>query len=66
MRGHFDFNKHLTNIEKLQDSGCDLCEEHIYSADHYVCQCPVFLQDINVLILVIFHVNFSALRPLNS
>ncbi len=43
MTGHFDFNKHLTNIGKKQDPGCDLCGEHIDSADHYLCQCPAYI-----------------------
>lgn len=41
MTGHFDFNKHLTTI--AQDSGCELCGEHIDSADHYFCRCPAFI-----------------------
>lgn len=43
MTGHFDFNKHLTNIGKRHDPGCDLCGKHIDSADHYHCQCPAFI-----------------------
>lgn len=43
MTGHFDFNKHLTNIGKRQDTGCDLCGERIDSADHYLCLCPAFI-----------------------
>ena len=44
MTGHFDFNKHLTNIGKRSDPGCDVCGAHIDSADHYLCQCPAFIQ----------------------
>lgn len=44
MTGHFDFNKHLTNIGKRSDPGCDLCGAHIDSADHYLCQCPALIQ----------------------
>ncbi len=43
MTGHFDFNKHLTIIGKRHDPGCDLCGEHMDSADHYLCHCPAFI-----------------------
>ncbi len=43
MTGHFDFNKHLTNLGKRQDPGCDLCGGSIDSADHYLCRCPAFI-----------------------
>lgn len=43
MTGHFDFNKHLANIGKRQDSGCDYCGERIDSSDHFLCHCPAFI-----------------------
>lgn len=41
--GHFDFNKHLTNIGKRTDPGCDLCGYHTDTAEHYLCYCPAFI-----------------------
>src|SRR6202000_1083490 len=43
MTGHFDFNKHLKNIGKRQDSGCESCGDLIDSADLYLCLCPAFI-----------------------
>lgn len=43
MTGHFEFNKHLMNIGKRQDPGCDLCGERVDSSDHYLCLCPAFI-----------------------
>ena len=41
--GHFGFNKHLTTIGKRTDPSCDLCGEHMDTAEHYLCNCPAFI-----------------------
>lgn len=43
MTGHFELNKHLATIGKRDNPGCDLCGEHIESAEHYLCHCPAFI-----------------------
>jgi len=41
--GHFGFNKHLTTIRKRTDPSCDLCGEHMETAEHFFCNCPAFI-----------------------
>jgi ribonuclease HI len=41
--GHFGFNKHLTTIGKRTDPGCELCGEHMDTAEHFLCNCPAFI-----------------------
>lgn len=41
--GHYGFNKHLTTIGKRSDPGCDLCGFHTDSAEHFMCNCPAFI-----------------------
>lgn len=43
LTGHFEFNKHLTTIGKRTDPSCDLCGEHIDTAEHFLCNCPAFI-----------------------
>lgn len=43
MTGHFGFNKHLTTIGRRSDPGCDLCGEHMETAEHFLCNCPAFI-----------------------
>lgn len=35
-------NKHLTIIGKRQNTGCDLCETHVDSADRHLCECLAY------------------------
>ena len=43
MTGHYGFNKHLVNIGKRLDPGCDLCGNHTDTAEHFLCNCPAFI-----------------------
>src|ERR1700744_1829647 len=41
--GHYGFNKHLTTIGKRTDPSCDLCGDHMDTAEHFLCYCPAFI-----------------------
>ena len=41
--GHFYFNKHMATIGRSSDTSCDLCGEHMDTAEHFLCNCPAFI-----------------------
>ena len=41
--GHYGFNKHLHTIGKRTDPSCELCGEHMDTAEHFLCYCPAFV-----------------------
>lgn len=43
MTGHYGFNKHLTLIRKRADPSCDFCDFHSDTAEHFLCNCPAFI-----------------------
>ena len=41
--GHFYFKKHLATIGLSTDTSCDLCDDHMDTAEHFLCNCPAFI-----------------------